>query len=535
MDFNQLMQHNDEPSAFIATESSKPLVLINAFLAALYFVVLAFFFPQGNSILFWFLIAGEIFHLWQLGTFLYTIWDMRDSTPLDPHYYPPADVFITVAGEPRDILEQTIIAAKNMEYPDFKIHLLNDGYVAKRDNWHEAEELAQEYGISCITRRKPGGAKAGNINNALRLTKNPFVVIFDADHIPHKDFLTKMMPLFSDPKMGFVQSPQYYKNYGENAVTGGSWEQQELFFGAICRGKNRLNATTMCGTNMAIRRSTIEEVGGMCEESIAEDFATGLFMHQKGWKSAYVSEVLAEGLAPEDFLSYYKQQFRWARGALDVIFRYNLVFARGLTFSQKIQYLASATFYLSGIFVAIDAVMPLAFFFTGAVPFLISTMLLAAIFLPYIFLTLYNLERSSNYTYTFRSLAFSMSSFGIHLSALWSVLTGTKPAFDITSKKKIEGNFLRLVKPHLAYIVLLIAGIVVAVMREGLSASVMANAAWGILHAAVFTQFILAALPQRESAKKHSSVKKNSTAERRMRRLPVKSALELGEAQTVSY
>jgi cellulose synthase (UDP-forming) len=107
------------------------------------------------------------------------------------------------------------------------------------------------------------------------------VAIFDADHVPHADFLAKMVAYFTDDKVGFVQTPQFYKNYGVNYLTRSSWEQQELFFGPICKGKNRLNAATMCGTNMLISRKALEEVGGMYTESIAEDFVTGLFMHAK--------------------------------------------------------------------------------------------------------------------------------------------------------------------------------------------------------------------------------------------------------------
>lgn len=482
--------------SFLDTQASKTHILTSAFFAAAYFVILAFFFPAGNHALFWLLIAGEVFHLWQLFTFLYTVWDMKTLEPANAAYRPPVDVFITVAGEPGDVIEETVIAAKNMDYPAFSVHILNDGLVARKDNWQEAEEIAHKHGVNVITRTVPGGAKAGNINNALRKTDNPFVVIFDADHVPHEDFLSKVMPYFSDAKVGFVQTPQYYKNHALNAVTSGAWEQQELFFGPICKGKNKYNAATMCGTNMAIRKDALMSVGGMCEESIAEDFITGLFLHQKGYKSVYVPEVLAEGLAPEDFLSYSKQQFRWARGALDMIFRYNPLFARGLSFAQRIQYLSSASFYLSGPVVLMNALIPLIFFFTGLVPIVTSTMLLAAIFLPYILITLYTLQRSSNFTYTFRSLAFSMSGFMIHIKALWSVLTGAKPTFEITSKKKIEGSFLKLVRPHIAYVVLVIIGFVVALLREGVNASIMANGAWAILNAIIFFEYIKAASPE---------------------------------------
>jgi cellulose synthase (UDP-forming) len=384
------------------------------------------------------------------------------------------------------------------------VYLLNDGYVAKKENWHEMEDLAKRLeaeglNVHCITRTRAGGAKAGNINYALSHTKAPLVAIFDADHVPHADFLEKTVPYFGVGKVGFVQTPQYYKNFATNYLTQGSWEQQELFFGPICRGKNRLNAATMCGTNMVIAREALANVGGMCTESIAEDFVTGLFMHEQGYTSVYHPEVLAEGLAAEDFLSYSKQQFRWARGALDVIFSYNPLFRSGLSWAQRIQYLASASFYLSGLIVAIDIMLPIIFLFTGAVPILAPGMLLATIFLPYMFVTLYCIERSSNFTFTFPSLGLSMSAFTIHLRALWAAATRTKSEFAVTSKEALGGNFVRLASVHIIYIVIAAIGMGVAFAREGVSASLINNVAWAGLNIAVFVPFIRSALPQRAS------------------------------------
>lgn len=488
--------YTDIRKDFLKTRSPKLLLVVNLALALAYFFTLAFLFPVGNKILFYLLIAGEVFHVWQVCTFIYTVWDTEYHAPRNPAYLPEVDVFITVAGEPVEIVEETARAAKAMRYGARKhIYLLNDGYVAKKDNWQEIESLAARLGIHCITRTTPGGAKAGNINNALAETKSPLVVIFDADHVPHDDFLQKTVPYFADENVGFVQTPQFYKNHHVNYITRGSWEQQELFFGPICKGKNRLNAATMCGTNMVIRRESLLKVGGMCTESIAEDFVTGLFMHQKGYRSIYVPEVLAEGLATEDMLTYSKQQFRWARGALDVIFRYNPLLSRGLSFAQRIQYLSSASFYLSGIVVVLDALLPLIFFYTGVVPVRISGMLLAAVFLPYMFVTLAVIQRTTNYTFTFSSLAFSMAAFNIHVRALFSALTRQKTAFSITPKQQQEGNFIRLVIPHITYIVLVCIGIVVALAREGVSASLINNVAWSLVNIAIVLPFIRAALP----------------------------------------
>jgi cellulose synthase (UDP-forming) len=490
-------EQRDPRTVFFETRTPKIFLLLNAVLSLAYFFAIAFLFPIGNPLLFALLIMGEIFHVFQVLSFIYTIWETDHVFPKDSGYAPSLNVFITVAGEPVELVAETVRAAREMRYHGKKeVYVLNDGFVAKKDNWREIEVMARQLGARCITRTVPGGAKAGNINNALAQTQGELVAIFDADHVPHEDFLEKTVPYLAPKNVGFVQTPQFYKNFGQNHVTRGSWDQQQLFFGPICKGKNRLNAATMCGTNMVIRRQALHDVNGMCTESIAEDFVTGLFMHARGYRSVYVPEVLAEGLATEDLLTYTKQQFRWARGALDVIFRYNPLVLPGLTTAQRIQYLASASFYLSGIVIAIDALLPLVYFYTGLIPLAVSGMLLAAVFLPYMVLTLYVVQRSSNFTFTFPSLAFSMVSFGINIAALASAMTRRAAAFVITPKQQQRGNFIRLVRIHIAYDVLIALGIGVAIVRDGVTASLINNAAWGIVTAIVTIPFIQAALPQ---------------------------------------
>jgi cellulose synthase (UDP-forming) len=474
---------------------SRRLLSLNCLMAVVYFYVLAFGFRPSNHVLFYLLIIGEAFHLVQIFGYCFTIWNSRARYKFDYKFSRPVDVFITVCGEPVSIVRETVEAVLAMNYPDFNVYILNDGFVAKKSNWKAIESLAKELKVNCITRTRPGGAKAGNINNGLSVTESPYFLIFDADHAPHVDFLSKTMGFFVDPRIGFVQTPQYYKNHGTNLVTQAAWSQQTIFFGPIMCGKNHLNSAFMCGTNMVLSRLAIEEAGGMCEFNIAEDFLTSLFVHEKGWKSIYVSEVLAEGLAPEDFLSYYKQQYRWARGSLEVIFKYNPMFRKGLSASQRLQYLISASYFLSGLVVVYDAVLPLIFLYFGAVAVNNSTMVLAIIFLPYIFLTFATLQLSNNFSLTFYAISFSLSCFYLQLKAIASVMFGKKASFSVTSKQQLKGNFAYMVAPQIIYVVLAIIGSVVGFVRDGLGPSYLANMTWVAVNVAIFVPFIKAASP----------------------------------------
>lgn len=477
----------------------KLLLLVNCLVAFIYYLWWFDMSHISNSIAYGFLFFGETYHVIMAYLFWFTVWPGKNrSLRKDPHLpsysLPSVDIFITVANEPFEIIRETAIAAKQQQYANKAIYLLNDGYVAKRKDWKQVEELADELGIHCITRKIPGGAKAGNINNALRRTKGEIIVIFDADMVAFPYFLDRMIPYFRNPKIGFVQSPQYYKNHEKNLVAQASWEQQELFYGPIMQGKNTHNSAFICGTNVAIRRSVLERIGGMVEKSITEDFLTSMYIHQQGYQSIYITEVLATGLAPEDLLSYYKQQRRWARGSLEALFKENPFFKKGFTLSQRLQYLSSALYYLNGLVILIDMMMPIVFLFWGIKPVTSSTINFAFYFIPFMFFNLLTLSVASNNSLTFRALAFSQSSFTLQLSALVSAFLGQKSMFSVTSKKALSGNFAYLAYPHMGYIVIVIVATGFAIYHQGINPSVITNIAWAFFNITLFIPFIQAAL-----------------------------------------
>lgn len=455
----------------------------------------------GNPLLYWLLVTGEVYRVFMAWVLWRVFWPGGNwrLTPLPPTrtYQPPVDVYITVAGEPASVVAKTVTACRNMDYPNHQVYILNDGYVAKKENWQEMEELAEKLHVHCITRKIPSGAKAGNINNALKHTKGELIAIFDADMIPHDDFLTETVPYFAEEWMGFVQTPQYYLNNAQNIITQASWDQQELFFGPIMRGKDKDNTVFICGTNVLIRRKALEDVGGMYEKSITEDVLTSLLIHQNKWTSHFVPKVLAEGLAPQDMMSYYKQQFRWAVGSLTIVFNENPFFKQGLSAMQKLQYFTSAFFYVNGVFVFIDMLMPLIYLYFHVQIVRVSTISFAFYFLPYIFLNLYTLYQASDRRLTFRALAMTHSSWFMQLQALASVLSGVKVKFNVTPKTAESGNFLVLALPHIAYVLLAVGGIWIAVMREGLNPSVMINVSWVLVNVSLFLPFIRASYNDR--------------------------------------
>jgi cellulose synthase (UDP-forming) len=476
------------------------LVLI---LHACYLAFLLAAFRPGATALYVLLVLSALFHFWQLASFCHTVTGPPANPSFDPEFTPGVDVFVATAGEGREVVEPTLRAALGMDYPDFQVYLLNDGYVAGAENWREIERLARDLGVEPITRTVAGGAKAGNINHALRLTKRPFVSVLDVDHTPHPRFLSALMGHLADPALAFVQSPQFYGNRFEGPVPAGSWEQQELFFGTIMRGKAGRESAFFCGTNAVLRRAALEQVGGLLETNVAEDFATSVRLHAAGWKSAYVPGIYAIGLGPEDMSAYCRQQFRWASGSLATLFDGALWSRGGLTAGQRVQYLSSIAYYCTGVFTVIDLTIPLVLLFTDWRAFAGPGIALLAFFFPIMTATLVAIRRWSGGALTYRSVSFSLSSFHIQLAAVASAVCRHRGRFVVTPKRQGIRRSIWAVAPHWMYAFVLGAALAWAINREGASLFVCANALWALAYVAMFAPFIEAALAQGSGKERH--------------------------------
>lgn len=181
----------------------------------------------------------------------------RRTAPPPPEDAASADVFIVTYNEPVELLRLTTEAAMRIDWKDKHVFILDDG------SRSEMKALAEELGCGYITRSedwsgKPRHAKAGNVNNALQHTFGEFILILDADQIPAAGILRKTLRYFDDPRVAFVQTPQYYYNLPPGDPFA---SDAPLFYGPILQGKDGWNAATFCGSNAVLRREALMQLG----------------------------------------------------------------------------------------------------------------------------------------------------------------------------------------------------------------------------------------------------------------------------------
>lgn len=353
---------------------------------------------------------------------------------------PTVDVFITTMNEPIEIIFNTVVAAVAMEYPH-NTFVLDDG------NSAEVKLLAKQVGASYIARNNGLHAKAGNVNNGLRYSKSEFFAIFDADQVPKKDFIVKLLPYMSNQKLAMVQSPQYFANT-HSFIAAGTAQAQEVFYKYVCPAKNISNSAFCVGTNMIFRRSAIDEIGGIARNH-SEDIWTSYLLHEKGWQTLFVNEVLAIGEAPATVISYFKQQRRWAKGGLGMLFNSNPLRSKHLTLDQRVQYFFSNTYFLVGISVLAYLLFPILYLLFGIKPLDTEDGLVWAVhYVPY-FVLYYMLTWLFLGKLRLATLATAVASFYPYLLALFSVLFETEHRWVTTGSRKIHADlFMRWVWPH---------------------------------------------------------------------------------------
>ena len=234
---------------------------------------------------------------------------------------PSIDVLICSYNEEKEILERTIVGALGMDYPNFRVWMLDDS----RRAW--VKTLCAELGCRYLSRPDNAHAKAGNLNHALKhiatLPDPPeFVSILDADFVPTPQFLKRAMSLFRDSTIGVVQTPQHFVNPDPIQINLGAtkfWpDEQRFFFDIVLPAKDAWSAAFCCGTSSIVRMAPLMDIGGFPTDSVTEDYLLSLRLKEKGFLTAYLNEPLTYGLAPEGLKEYITQRSRWCLGFMQI-------------------------------------------------------------------------------------------------------------------------------------------------------------------------------------------------------------------------
>ncbi|MCZ0964196.1 UDP-forming cellulose synthase catalytic subunit [Paracoccus benzoatiresistens] len=400
---------------------------------------------------------------------------------------PTVDILVPSYNEAIEMLSITLSAAKNMIYPAKlrRVVLCDDGGTDQRCNSSDPElaaaarrrraelqALCRELGVIYSTRARNENAKAGNMSAALERLDGDLVVIFDADHVPSRDFLARTVGYFvQDPKLFLVQTPHHFINPDpiERNLNLKAPPENEMFYGMIHRGLDRWGGAFFCGSAAVLRRKALDSVGGFAGETITEDAETALEIHSRGWRSMYLNRAMIAGLQPETFASFIQQRGRWASGMMQMLLLKNPLFRPGLSFMQRLCYINSMSFWFFPVIRMVYLLAPLAYLFFGVEIFVTTFGEAVAYVLSYmaVVLLVQNAVFAS-YRWPLISEIYEVAQAPYLVSAIFrTVLRPRNARFNVTAKDETlaEDYISPIYRPLMFVFLLMFAGLIALVIR----------------------------------------------------------------------
>jgi len=231
---------------------------------------------------------------------------LSPSTPL----MPSLSVLIPAVNEDEALIRRGISSVRATRYNGLlQIFLLDDS----KDGKYKA--LASETGVEYVARPVKDHGKAGNLNYTLKnYVHTQLFFVMDCDYeIIDPAIFVKMVAIM-DERTALVQSPQRYINVSDSKASMFAEVENVIWFDMINVHADRYDIVPYHGTNSIVRTEALREVGYLDEESAIDDFPTYARMILRGWKTAYLPEVVMEGSAPKDLQGLLKQRKKWAMG-----------------------------------------------------------------------------------------------------------------------------------------------------------------------------------------------------------------------------
>ncbi|MBC8728354.1 UDP-forming cellulose synthase catalytic subunit [Paraburkholderia sp. UCT2] len=407
-----------------------------------------------------------------LCSYFQTLWPLHRRParlPADSSAWPTVDVYIPTFNEPLQVVRQSVLAATLLDWPadKLRVYVLDDG---RRD---EFRQFCEQAGVDYLTRPDNAHAKAGNLNAALSRTSGEYIAVFDCDHVTTRSFLQVCMGWFlKDPKMAMVQTPHVFYSpdpFERNLETFRKVPNEgDLFYGVLQNGNDLWNAAFFCGSCAVLRRSALEDVGGVATESVTEDALTALKMSTRGYNTAYLAIPQAAGLATESLGRHVGQRIRWARGMAEIFRRFNPLLIAGLTLPQRLCYLSAMMHFFFGLPRIVFLITPMAYLFFGAHVFHASALMVLAYVVPHLVISSLGASRiQGRFRHSFWSEVYeTVLAWYVILPALQAVLFPGSKGFNVTSKGGvIRQSFLdwAMARPYIVLLLINLTGFMVGV------------------------------------------------------------------------
>ena len=234
---------------------------------------------------------------------------------------PFVSLHVPAHNEPPDMVIETLRHLVRMDYPRYEVILIDDNTDDEK-LWRPVEAWCARHGVKFAHLEDWPGYKSGALNYALReLTDEAAEVIgvVDSDYQIEPGFLRGCAPAFAEPWVGFIQSPQDYRDWETAPYYRRLYYSYKYFFSISQPSRNEHDGAIFAGTMGLIRRVALEQLGGWDEWCITEDAELSLRLLRAGWHGEYMDQTWGRGIMPLTFEGLKGQRYRWCFGGIQIL------------------------------------------------------------------------------------------------------------------------------------------------------------------------------------------------------------------------
>lgn len=253
---------------------------------------------------------------------------------------------IIPACSEEDVIENILSDLVCQSYKNFEILVIAHNC---RDNTVSKARMIQDKRIRVIEFNTRCSGKALALNKALYEARGEIIFQFDTDNrIKDIDFLRKAIAYFEeDSELIGIQSRLATSNPRASLLSLLQEVEYEAFSAISWAGREVLKLPCfLAGTGIALRKKTLEEVGGW-NNSLVEDFELFTRLAIKKKKIRYADNLKVFDEKPITWTSLFKQRSRWIKGHLQVTWKNVESFGNILDYIYRLTPLSVFAWWLS--------------------------------------------------------------------------------------------------------------------------------------------------------------------------------------------
>ncbi len=228
----------------------------------------------------------------------------------------PVSIIVPAYNE-KEGIEAAVRSLAGGDYAEIEVVVVDDG------STDGTAGIVERLGLPNVrVIRVPNGGKPNALNTGVALARHDLIVTVDGDTIFEPDSIRMLVQPFADPTVGAVAGNV---KVGNRQTLVAVWQHIEYVIGFNLdrRLYEVLNIMpTVPGAIGAFRRSALAEVGGISDETLAEDTDVTMALCRAGWRVVYEERAKAWTEAPTTLEQLYRQRYRWSYGTMQAMWKH---------------------------------------------------------------------------------------------------------------------------------------------------------------------------------------------------------------------